>query len=44
MSELQDQTRDHPLARIIVWAAILAAAATFWFTVAMLAIAWLRHA
>jgi hypothetical protein len=43
MSELPDQTRDHPLARIIVWTAILAAAATFWFVVAMLALTWLRH-
>lgn len=43
MSELQDQTRDYPLARIIVWTGILAAAATFWFVVALLALAWLRH-
>jgi hypothetical protein len=44
MSELPDQTRDHPLARIIVWTAILAAAATFWFAVAILTLTWLRHA
>ena len=44
MSEIPDQTRDNPLARIIVWSAILAAAATFWFVVAMLALTWLRHA
>ena len=44
MSDIPDQTRDHPLARIIVWTAILAAAATFWFAVAMLALTWLRHA
>jgi hypothetical protein len=44
MSEIPDQTRDHPLARIIVWTTILAAAATFWFVVAMLALTWLRHA
>jgi len=44
MSENPDQTRDHPLARIIVWTTILAAAATFWLSVAMLALTWLRHA
>jgi hypothetical protein len=43
MSVAPDQTRDHPLARILVWTAILAAAATFWFVVAMLALTWLRH-
>ena len=43
MSVTPDQTRDHPLARILVWTAILAAAATFWLVVAMLALTWLRH-
>jgi multisubunit Na+/H+ antiporter MnhC subunit len=43
MSVTPDQTRDHPLARILVWTAILAAAATFWFVLAMLALTWLRH-
>jgi hypothetical protein len=26
-----------------VWTAIMTAAATFWFIVAMMALAWLRH-
>jgi hypothetical protein len=43
MSELPEKARGHPLARIILWTAILAAAATFWFVVAMLALTWLRH-
>lgn len=44
MSELPDQKSNLPLARVILWTAILAAAATFWFVVAVLALAWLRHA
>ena len=43
MSVTPDQTRDHPLARILVWTAIPAAAATFWFVVAMVALTWFRH-
>ena len=43
MSELQTETRDLPLARILVWAGILAATAAFWAIVATLALAWLRH-
>ena len=42
MSELQTETRDLPLARILVWTAILAATAAFWAVVAMLALTWLR--
>ena len=44
MSDIPDQTRDNPVARILVWTAIMTAAATFWFVVAMLALTWLRHA
>jgi multisubunit Na+/H+ antiporter MnhC subunit len=43
MSDIPDQTRDNPVARILVWTAIMTAAATFWFVVAMMALAWLRH-
>jgi multisubunit Na+/H+ antiporter MnhC subunit len=43
MSDIPDQTRDNPVARILVWTAIMTAAATFWFVVAMMALTWLRH-
>jgi hypothetical protein len=42
MSELQNETRDYPMMRIIVWSAILATAAAFWAIVAMVVLAWLR--
>lgn len=42
MSELQDQTRDYPMTRIIVWTAILASTAAFWVVVALAFLAWLR--
>ena len=43
MSDIPDQTRDNPVARILVWTAIMTAAATFWFVVAMMALTWLRY-
>jgi hypothetical protein len=44
MRELQTETRDLPLARILVWTGILAATAAFWAAVlATLVLAWLRH-
>jgi multisubunit Na+/H+ antiporter MnhC subunit len=43
MSEIPDRTRNDPVARVVVWTAILVVAATFWFVVAMVAIAWLRQ-
>ncbi len=42
MSELQNETRDYPMTRIIVWTAILASTATFWAVVALAFLAWLR--
>jgi|GEM_PF-3496015 len=42
MSEMQDQTRDYPMTRIIVWTAILATTAAFWVVVALAFLAWLR--
>ena len=42
MSELQDQTRDYPMTRIIVWTAILATTAAFWVVVALAFLTWLR--
>jgi hypothetical protein len=42
MSELQNETRDYPMMRIIVWSAILATAAAFWAFVAVAILAWLR--
>jgi hypothetical protein len=43
MSEIPNPTRDYPVARILVWTAIMTAAATFWFVVGMTALTWLRH-
>lgn len=42
MSELQNETRDYPMMRIIVWSAILATAAAFWAFVTVAILAWLR--
>jgi hypothetical protein len=42
MSELQNETRDYPMTRIIVWSAILATTAAFWAVVALAFLAWLR--
>lgn len=42
MSELQNETRDYPMTRIIVWNAILASTAAFWALVALAFLAWLR--
>jgi len=43
MSEPQTETRDLPLARILVWTGILATTAAFWVVLAVLALTWLRH-
>jgi|SanBayMetagenome_1026888.scaffolds.fasta_scaffold01493_4 hypothetical protein len=42
MRELQQETRDLPLIRILVWTGIFAATTAFWAVIGTMLLAWFR--